>query len=41
VDRIRERWGFSALVAGPSVLLLGDLRQDEHGFVLRTPSLTL
>jgi DNA polymerase-4 len=41
VDRIRERWGFSSLVAGPSVLLLGDLRQDGHGFVLRTPSLTL
>jgi DNA polymerase-4 len=41
VDRIRERHGFSALVAGPSLFLLRDLAQDEHGFVLRTPSLTL
>lgn len=41
VDRIRERHGFSALVAGPSLFLLGDLAQDDHGFVLRTPSLTL
>jgi DNA polymerase-4 len=41
VDRIRERYGFSALVAGPSLFLLADLPQDEHGFLLRTPSLTL
>ncbi len=41
VDRIRERHGFSALVAGPSLFLLSDLAQDAHGFVLRTPSLTL
>lgn len=41
VDRIRERYGFAALVAGPSLFLLADLAQDEHGFVLRTPSLTL
>ncbi|MBA2565174.1 MAG: DNA polymerase IV [Gemmatimonadetes bacterium] len=41
VDRIRERYGFSALVAGPSLFLLSDLPQDPHGFVLRTPSLTL
>jgi len=28
------------VVAGPSVSLLGALRRTEHGFVLRTPSLT-
>jgi DNA polymerase-4 len=41
IDRIRGRHGFSALVAGPSLFLLSDLPQDAHGFVLRTPSLTL
>ncbi|MFN2432774.1 MAG: hypothetical protein ABR599_08165 [Gemmatimonadota bacterium] len=41
VDRIREKYGFSALVAGPSLFLLNDLPQDRHGFVLRVPSLTL
>jgi DNA polymerase-4 len=40
LDEIRGRWGHSALVAGRSLHLLGQLRQDEHGFVLRTPSLT-
>ncbi len=40
LDAIRERYGHSAVVAGPSLALLGRLRQDAHGFVLRTPSLT-
>lgn len=40
IDRIRARHGFHRLVQGPSVSLLGELPQDEHGFVLRTASLT-
>ncbi len=41
LDRIRSRYGASAVVAGPALALLGKLAQDSyHGFVLRTPSLT-
>jgi hypothetical protein len=40
VDRIRDRFGHSAIVAGRSIGLLGALEQNRHGFVLRTPSLT-
>ncbi|HUU21615.1 MAG TPA: DNA polymerase IV [Phycisphaerae bacterium] len=40
VDRIRDRWGHAAVVMGPSADLLGRLRQNDYGFVLRTPSLT-
>ena len=40
VDRVRDRFGHAALVAGPSVQFLGRLAQDQNGFVLRTPSLT-
>ena len=40
LDRIRERFGFSAVTAGKSIDLLGKLEQDEEGFRLRTPSLT-
>jgi len=40
VDAIRGRWGHAAVVAGDSIDLLGRLRQDDYGFVLRTPSLT-
>jgi DNA polymerase-4 len=40
LDGIRRRFGHAAVVAGPSVSLLGTLRRTEHGFVLRTPSLT-
>ena len=40
MDEIRRRIGFSAITAGKSLELLGALKQDEHGFVLRTPSLT-
>ncbi len=40
VDAVRERFGFSALVAGHSLNLLGRLKQDSYGYVLRTPSLT-
>lgn len=40
LDRIRERFGFSAVTVGRSINLLGKLEQDEEGFKLRTPSLT-
>ena len=40
LDEIRGRWGHAAVVSGESIGLLGKLRQDDYGFVLRTPSLT-
>jgi len=40
LDTVRDRFGHSAIVAGRSIHLLGRLKRDEHGFVLRTPSLT-
>jgi DNA polymerase-4 len=40
LDRIRRRFGFRAVTAGRSIDLLGRLPQNEHGFVLKTPSLT-
>jgi DNA polymerase-4 len=40
LDEIRRRFGYGAVVAGPSIALLGNLQQNAHGFVLRTPSLT-
>ncbi|MHC4249390.1 MAG: DNA polymerase IV [Planctomycetota bacterium] len=40
VDDLRARYGFAALTAGKSVDLLGRLRQDDNGYVLRTPCLT-
>jgi len=40
LDEIRDRFGHAAVVTGPSVDLLGRLRQNDYGFVLRTPSLT-
>jgi DNA polymerase-4 len=40
VDDVRVRWGFAAITAGPSLDLLGRLRQERDGYVLRTPSLT-
>ncbi len=40
VDTIRSRYGHAALVTGDSAELLGRLRQNDYGFVLRTPSLT-
>jgi DNA polymerase-4 len=39
-DRVRERHGFRALLAGPEIALLGKLELREKGFVLRTPSLS-
>jgi DNA polymerase IV len=40
VDRLREQFGFRALVRGRAVELLGTLPSDGYGFVLRTPCLT-
>jgi len=40
VDDVRSRFGFSAITAGPSLDLLGKLRQETNGYVLRTPCLT-
>lgn len=40
VDTIRARFGHSAVVAGRSLDLLGQLDQDSAGYILRTPSLT-
>lgn len=40
LDRVRDRFGHSAVVAGKSIALMGRLEQDGYGFVLRTPSLT-
>jgi len=40
VDAIRDRWGHAAVVKGDSINLLGQLQQNDYGFVLRTPSLT-
>lgn len=40
LDAIRDRWGHAAIVTGKSIELLGNLEQNDYGFVLRTPSLT-
>ena len=40
LDRIRSRFGFSAIISGRAINLLGELKRDFYGFHLRTPSLT-
>jgi DNA polymerase-4 len=40
LDELRSRFGFGAVTAGKSIGLLGTLRQDANGYVLRTPCLT-
>lgn len=40
LDAVRERYGHAAIVSGQALHLVGKLEQNEHGFVLRTPSLT-
>ncbi len=40
IDDIRNRYGFRAITAGCSIDLMGHYEQNEHGFVLKTPSLT-
>jgi len=39
-DRIRDKFGFSALTKGLSIELLNRLQRDENGFKLRTSCLT-
>jgi DNA polymerase IV len=39
-DGVRTRFGHGILVSGRALHLKGRLAEDEHGFVLRTPSLT-
>ena len=41
LDTLRQRHGFSAVIAGASTGLIGRLARDRNGFRLRTPSLTL
>jgi DNA polymerase-4 len=40
LDAIRKRYGYASVVCGKSLHLLGKLPQDDHGFILRTSSLT-
>lgn len=40
IDNIRDRFGHASVIAGPEIDLLGKCRQNDYGFVLRTPSLT-
>ena len=40
IDDIRHRWGHAAVITGQSAELLGKLRRNDEGFILRTPSLT-
>src|SRR6185295_16258507 len=35
LDRVRERFGYSAVVSGKSLHLLGKLPQDAYGYILR------
>jgi DNA polymerase IV len=39
-DGVRDHFGHGILVSGRALHLRGRLEQDEHGFILRTPSLT-
>jgi DNA polymerase-4 len=39
-DGVRDCFGHGVLVSGRALHLKGRLEEDEHGFVLRTPSLT-
>nr|HMQ22563.1 hypothetical protein [Planctomycetota bacterium] len=41
LDRLRERHGFAAVIAGEANALRGSLALGRDGFKLRTPSLTL
>jgi DNA polymerase-4 len=40
LDRIRERFGHSSVIAGRSINLINRLERDSYGYILRTPSLT-
>jgi DNA polymerase-4 len=40
LDRVRDRFGHGAIVSGRSLYLMGKLKRDKYGYILRTPSLT-
>ncbi len=40
IDNIRDRYGHASVVTGPEIDLLGKLKQNDYGYILRTPSLT-
>ena len=40
IDEIRGRFGFRAMLRGPSLDMMNRVPGDAHGFVLRTPCLT-
>jgi DNA polymerase-4 len=40
LDRVRDRFGHGAVVSGRSLDLIGKLKRDRYGYILRTPSLT-
>jgi DNA polymerase-4 len=40
LDKLRQKFGHSVVIAGNSLELLGKLRQDSYGYILRTPCLT-
>jgi hypothetical protein len=40
IDRVRGRHGFGKVVLGAATALLGQVRNTNDGFRLRTPSLT-
>jgi DNA polymerase-4 len=40
LDEVRKRYGYSSIIAGRSLDLMDSLEKNDHGFVLRTPSLT-
>ena len=39
-DRIRRKFGFSAVTAGRAIELIPTHQQDQNGFKLRTPCLS-
>ena len=40
LDRVRDRFGFSIITAGPALRLLHELEHDREGFLLRTSCLS-
>jgi DNA polymerase-4 len=40
IDEVRRRYGYGSVIAGRSLDLVDSLEKNDHGFVLRTPSLT-
>lgn len=40
IDRVRDKYGHGAIVAGRAIALLEKLPKDAYGYILRTPSLT-